>query len=508
MKHKVLHSGIIGAVLLVASTLCANLSSAQVASSSSSSTVALSPSAMSTTTQLSSDSISSPSSIDMTTSSSTVVSSSTQLIEASTTPTSNIDANSTSTVIQSSTFDISSSVSTTPSQASTSPSSSLPLVIATSTATPPAATSSTTSSSTATSSSAPENLSAMVASPSQINLAWNRPANVTSVAGYAIYRNGLLLTSIVPTSTANPTYSDYGLTASTTYTYAVASYDATGNVSGQSASVSATTKPGSPLVPMPTGSPTCDQTILNVPGDYQTIQAAVNAASIGDTVKVAAGIYGENISLRSGICLEGAGIGQTVISKTGAPGIVGNGVSYVIVKNLTVENNGCQSGTCGAGGDGGGIALYGSSNITISSCRLTENGAANGGGMFASASTVSLDHSLIDGNTAQNVGAGIVAEANSMVTLTNVTLADNRWQNALGNGGVGGIRSYASTVQLDQSIVWGNNDVNFAASGARVSDSDIEGWSGGTNAISSDPEFTSAGDYHLQSGSPAATMGY
>jgi hypothetical protein len=57
-------------------------------------------------------------------------------------------------------------------------------------------------------------------------------------------------------------------------------------------------------------------------------------------VKVAAGMYGENVNLKSGICLEGSGVDQTIISKSGASGITGDGVSYVIVKGLTVENSG------------------------------------------------------------------------------------------------------------------------------------------------------------------------
>jgi hypothetical protein len=236
--------------------------------------------------------------------------------------------------------------------------------------------------------------------------------------------------------------------------------------------------------------------VKNVPADYPTIQAGINAASIGDTVKIAAGMYREDVTLASGICLEGAGIDQTIISKSGASGITGNNVSYVIIKGLTVKNSGCAPGICGGGGNGGGIQLSQSSNITIQSCRLTGNAAVDGGGMLVSQSNVTMDHCLIDGNTANNVGAGMVVDANSTVALTNVTVTNNNWKNALGNGGVGGIRSDGD-LQITNSILWGNTSQNFSGDGSRVSNSDIGNWSGGTNNINVNPGFVSPVNYHL-----------
>jgi chitodextrinase len=90
--------------------------------------------------------------------------------------------------------------------------------------------------------SVPTGLSASAASSSQIDLTWS--ASTGSVAGYKIFRGG----NQVGTSTTT-SYSDTGLSASTTYSYTVAAYDAAGNTSAQSSSVSATT-----LAPPPPGS--------------------------------------------------------------------------------------------------------------------------------------------------------------------------------------------------------------------------------------------------------------
>ena len=61
--------------------------------------------------------------------------------------------------------------------------------------------------------------------------------------------------------------------------------------------------------------------MLRVPRDYATIQSAVNAAHSGDTIKVAAGVYSENIVISvSGLRLkgsEGAVIDGTGLTGTG-----------------------------------------------------------------------------------------------------------------------------------------------------------------------------------------------
>jgi chitodextrinase len=82
----------------------------------------------------------------------------------------------------------------------------------------------------------PGNVTATAVSRNQINVAWHASTDDVSVAGYQVYRNGTLVGT-----TTGLSYSDTGLTASTTYSYTVAAYDAGGNVSAQSAPVSATT---------------------------------------------------------------------------------------------------------------------------------------------------------------------------------------------------------------------------------------------------------------------------
>ncbi len=84
--------------------------------------------------------------------------------------------------------------------------------------------------------SIPTNLTATAASSTQINLAWTASTDNVGVTGYNIYRAGTKVGSTAATS-----YSDTGLTPSTTYSYTVAAYDAAGNVSAQSTAASAAT---------------------------------------------------------------------------------------------------------------------------------------------------------------------------------------------------------------------------------------------------------------------------
>ena len=84
----------------------------------------------------------------------------------------------------------------------------------------------------------PVGLSATPISTTQINLSWTASTDNVGVTGYKVYRGGTLVGS--PTTTS---YTDTGLTASTSYSYTLAACDAANNCSAQSNPVSATTMP-------------------------------------------------------------------------------------------------------------------------------------------------------------------------------------------------------------------------------------------------------------------------
>jgi hypothetical protein len=89
--------------------------------------------------------------------------------------------------------------------------------------------------------SVPAGLSATAVSSTQINLSWSASTDDVGVAGYKILRGGAQIANSVSTS-----YSDTGLTPSTTYAYTVSAFDAAGNESAHSAPVSAMTMATTP----------------------------------------------------------------------------------------------------------------------------------------------------------------------------------------------------------------------------------------------------------------------
>lgn len=127
---------------------------------------------------------------------------------------------------------------------------------------------------------APSGLTATPVTSNQVNLTWTASTDNVGVAGYRVYRNGVQLITVTSTS-----YSDTGVSPGTGYTYAVAAYDAAGNVSSQSTSAAATT-PSLDTTP-PTVSITAPTAGATVSGSISvTANAADNVGVVGVQFKL------------------------------------------------------------------------------------------------------------------------------------------------------------------------------------------------------------------------------
>src|SRR6202035_5171875 len=94
---------------------------------------------------------------------------------------------------------------------------------------------------------APSGLGATAASATQINLTWTASTDNVGVTGYLIERcqgAGCATFAQIAAPGTGTTYSDMGLTASTSYSYRVRATDAAGNLSVYSNTASATTPSG------------------------------------------------------------------------------------------------------------------------------------------------------------------------------------------------------------------------------------------------------------------------
>jgi hypothetical protein len=207
------------------------------------------------------------------------------------------------------------------------------------------------------------------------------------------------------------------------------------------------------------GPPTCG---------FSHPQEAVNAASSGDTIEIAAGTYnlgpGE-VKIGKNLTLEGAGAGRTVLNKEGVtvrePASVtitgvtianGEGVFNKVGATLTLNNSVVKKNSAEFGGGmlnegtatlnnstvsgnsaerlGGGIENFGqprggaTATLTLNNSTVSENSAGGGGGIFNSFGTVTVHNSTVSANRAQS-GGGITNEISGTLTLSNSKVSDN-----------------------------------------------------------------------------------
>ncbi len=278
--------------------------------------------------------------------------------------------------------------------------------------------------------------------------------------------------------------------------------------------------------------PICPGT--GTPADpFCTIQAAIDAATTGDTIEVAPGTYLENVNLsgKSLTLVSEGGADETIIDGGAAGSVVTAALSEVVgIDGFTIRNGSaasrgggiyCFSGTLtltnstvtgnSSSSYGGGVYIrYGV--LTIDRCTLTGNTSINtgGGAVRAGGSTATISNSTFSGNMAWvGNGGGINAGSGGTVTVTNTTFSGNSSANSGGGlfclatpGTVlnstfsgntstigGAITSVASPTNVANSILWGNSSEISGLAGGSASYSDIQGGYAGASNINLDPKL-------------------
>ncbi|HEY9815713.1 MAG TPA: hypothetical protein V6D20_07930 [Candidatus Obscuribacterales bacterium] len=199
-------------------------------------------------------------------------------------------------------------------------------------------------------------------------------------------------------------------------------------------------------------------------GTFTTIQAAVTAASSGDTIRVHDGTYDENVMIDKPITLLSVnGRGSTIIS-----GAVGTPLGAIQIRpnvnNVTI--GGLDQGFTITGLNGNGAiekaAVYiqgNNSNITIQGNELIANGdSALTSEFAASVTNVLLDNNIFSGKTFEGDNPSGVGFG----TQFNVGNNAPRQLVVMGNGGSG---PYTSS-----NIIFSNNQITGTAGGISIDD--------------------------------------
>lgn len=166
---------------------------------------------------------------------------------------------------------------------------------------------------------------------------------------------------------------------------------------------------------------------IHVPADQPTIQLGIDAASIGDTVEVAAGIYNENIIMKGGVVLQGAGPG----GNPSIHSIIDGGDSGPVVTASNLNPGAKLAGFTIQNGNadiyGGGMYIS-DSILTISDCLFTQNRASLGGAIHSYESFLTIDNSTFSQNNAdvEFFGLGGAIHSNySELNIANCSFTEN-----------------------------------------------------------------------------------
>lgn len=242
-----------------------------------------------------------------------------------------------------------------------------------------------------------------------------------------------------------------------------------------------------------------DGATLQVPeGGYATIQEAIDAASSGDTVLVADGVYkglgNRNLDFRGKaiVVRSEKGPGHTIIDCEGeARGFYFHSWEKrtSVVFGFTITHG------YGKYQGGGGIYCYGSSP-TINDCRITECTAKlKGGGVYCSASSSPVFVDCTISNNSSEKGGGMYVSLSSP-SLTRCVISNN-WTTGVG----GGIYCFLSPMTLDRCTVSGNaaqsagggiycNASNPTVTASTISANRANSKGGGIYCLSASPELT------------------
>jgi hypothetical protein len=239
---------------------------------------------------------------------------------------------------------------------------------------------------------------------------------------------------------------------------------------------------------------------LNVPGTYPSIQSAVNAASPGDTIQVAAGSYAENVNVPvANLIINGAQAGAGITARTSG----GPSESTVIGAN---PNN------------GNAVFALNAAGVTIDGFTIRNAltlGAAYGIAVNSSGANAAIMNNIFDGiSTADTSGNGTAQAVYLQGGPDNVQILGNRmWNISSARSAKGVLMGDNGAVNPSVDTVIEGNSISNITSTARgaygVSVANTPGVSGLVIRDNAIDTLTSGGWVHaigLEGDTPGVTV--
>lgn len=194
---------------------------------------------------------------------------------------------------------------------------------------------------------------------------------------------------------------------------------------------------------------------------YSSIQAAINAATVGRTITVGPGTYRELLRLKAGVSIVGAGPGQTIVQGANTAPMI-TIVGSQIQRNTVLEGMTITGG--GGTGPGGLYIASGAAptlrNLLISSNIVTQ-GPAGGGLMSTGNAHPLLDRVEFLGNRA-SAGSAITLWG-GRATLRNCTIANNVSEGPMGSVYGAVYLDEGSELTMENSVISGTSSSSGGA---------------------------------------------
>jgi hypothetical protein len=217
----------------------------------------------------------------------------------------------------------------------------------------------------------------------------------------------------------------------------------------------------------------------NAPADFNNIQAAINAATIGDIIEVKPGTYtgqgnrdidflGKSITVRSTNPADPNVAASTIINCQGSITEPHRGfrfhngeTSSSVLSGLTIINGYGPNEDVGYGAQsyGGAIYCYGC-GPTIEFCRIETSQAKYGGAIYCHVSSTTIKNCTISGNSVTGTGGGIGCRAGTS-TVSNCIIKNN-------SGPYGCGLEFIDETATAKGCIITNNSVNYRGGGVRV----------------------------------------